>query len=166
MAFVAIAAAVIAAASSIQQGRVASANAKSQANYADYNAKVSENNATISREQAVANEESQRRQAGLQLGRMRAGIAESGGGLSGTSGDLYSQSLAASDLDAKNILYMGDLKGMGLESDASLQRSSASMYRDNASAIRSGSYLSAAGKAFASYGSYAQSSSLSTPGQG
>lgn len=162
---IAIASAVMGAASSIQQGQVASANAKTQANFADYNAKVADTNATIARQQAVANEESQRRSAALVLGRQRAGAAEAGGGLDGTAGDLYAQSLSTADLDAKNILYMGELKGRGLDSDAALQRSGAGAYRSNASSAITGSYLSAAGAAFAGAGNYYKTSALMKTGK-
>lgn len=162
----AIAGAALSAASSIQQGRVASANAKSAANVADYNAKVADNNAATARQQAVANEEGQRRQAALQLGRQRAGTAEAGGGLSGTSGDLYAQSLQNADLDAKNILYMGELRGEGSDSESTLQRTGASQYRANGKAAVSGSYLSAAGAAFSGVGNYYKTSALSKVGQG
>lgn len=163
--YIMAAGAAVAAASAIQQGRVASANAKSQANVSDYNAKVAENNAATSRQQAVANEEGQRRQAALQLGRQRAGTAEAGGGLDGTSGDLYAQSLQNVDLDAKNILYQGDLRGQGLDSEATLQTAGAGQYRSNASQAVSGSYYSAAGAALSGAGNYYKTTALAKVGQ-
>lgn len=164
VAYLMVASTALAAASAIQQGKVASANSQSQANISDYNAKVASNNATTARQQAGANEEAQRRQAAIQLGRQRAGTAQAGGGLDGTSGDLYAQSLQNVDLDAKNILYQGDLRGQGLDSESTLQTAGASQYRSNASTAISGSYLSAAGAAFSGAGNYYKTSALMKAG--
>lgn len=151
MAAVPIILAAVAVVSSIQQSNTAKANAQSQANIASYNQKVSENNATSARQAAAANEEAQRRQSAVQLGRLRAGIVESGGGTDGSNGDLYGQSAANADLDAKNILYAGELKGQGLDSEAYMQGQAAERYRSNASSIGNATLLNAGTAALSSY---------------
>lgn len=145
--------------SAVQQGQVASANAKSSANIAGYNQKVAENNAVATRQQAVANEESQRRSASIQMGRARASIAESGAGADGA--DLYGQGLATAELDAKNILYAGDLKGQGLDSEAYMQGQAKQTYSSNAKAASNGIFLNAAGSVLSSFGNYTRGASLS-----
>lgn len=146
--------AVLGGASAIQQGQVASANAKSAQNTANYNSQVATNNAVSARQQAAANEEAQRRGAAMQMGRLRAGVAESGVGTDSTAADLYGQSLASADLDAKNILYAGELKGLGLDSEAYSQQQAAQRYGSNASSAVTGSVLSAGTAALSSYNSY------------
>lgn len=155
MAFVAIAAAVLSAVSTIASAKAQSNAAKGEQNVANYNAQVAKNNAEATRQQAGANELAQRREAAIQLGRERAGIVQSGQGLDGSAADTYEQSLANAEIDAMNIRYMGDLKGQGLDSESTLQKARGVQYGKNAKAIMTAGYLSAGASALSSYGRYA-----------
>jgi len=81
---------------------------------ADQNAALMEQQGRIAQAQAFRDEETQRRQARQMLGTQAAAIAESGGGMGGTSAKLIEQSAANAELDALNIRYAGILKGKGL----------------------------------------------------
>ena len=102
----------------IQQGKAAS-------NAATYNAQIAERNAIIARQQAAADEQRQRRMGVLRLGAARAAYGEAGVELEGSPLDILEQSAAQEELDALTIRYKGELRGMGAESEAALNRAQA-----------------------------------------
>lgn len=144
-----IAATAVSAMGAIQQGKAASESAKAQANAANYNATIQSQNATIARQQSNAREEAQRRASGQTLGKMRASIAQSGTGLSGSNADVYEQSAAAAELDALNIRYEGELDARGMLAQSQLSKYEAKTHKMNAASARQGSYWSAAGSLLA-----------------
>lgn len=151
-------AAVVSAYSSYQQGKAQEANYKAQAQSDIYNATIAEQNAAVKRQQYVAQEEAQRRQAKQVLGEQRAALAQAGIGLSGSASDVYGQSAARAELDALNIRYSGELDARGLLAQSDQYRYDASVNRMNATSARRGGYLNAASAllsgASASYGYY------------
>lgn len=151
-------AAVVSAYSEYQQGKAQEANYKAQAQADEYNATVASQNAAVRRQQYVAQEEAQRRQAKQLLGEQRAALAQAGIGLSGSAADVYGQSVARSELDAMNIRYTGELEASGLLAQADQYRYSARTNRMNATSSRRGGYLNAAAAllsgASQSYGYY------------
>lgn len=143
MAALMVASAVLSAYAAIKQGQA-------QKSAANYNAEVAGVQAQVAREQGNANEETQRRRAGLALGRQAAGAAENGG-LSGTNLDLYQQSATDAELDALNIRYGSKLAGSSADAQAG-------MYRSQASQAMPAAYLNAGAAALSAYGSYAMAS--------
>jgi hypothetical protein len=75
--------------------------------------------------QALRDEEAQRRAARMALGRMSAAIGEAGGGYGGSAGLLLQQSDVLAELDALNIRYGGQMRRRTLRSQASSVRRSA-----------------------------------------
>jgi len=155
---VAIIGAVVGAYSSYQQGQAQEANFKAQANADKYNAAVAEQSAAVKRQQYVAQEEAQRRQAKQVLGEQRAALAQAGIGLSGSAADVYGQSAANAELDALNIRYTGELDARGLLAQGEQYRYGARVNRMNAGSARTGGYLNAASSllsgASSAYGYY------------
>lgn len=139
-----------AAASAAMATVSAVSQAQQQKSAAKYNQQVAENQAIASRQQAASNAEMQKRSAAKKIGSMQATYAASGVSVEGSALDVLEESARNSELDRQNILYGGELRAMGSESTASLEKSRG----DNA--MTSG-YLSAAGSLFqgasAAYGS-------------
>lgn len=105
-------------------GALSSGNAASSA--AEYNARLAERNAQISRDQAAADAEQQQRHARLVIGTARAGYGASGITLEGSPLDVLAMSASNAELDRQSILYRGELRGMGYDSEAALDRQRAS----------------------------------------
>lgn len=68
--------------------------------------------------QALADEESQRRDASQVLGKQAAAMAQNGGGAGGTNALLATQSEIAAELDALNIRYSGMQRRTALLAEA------------------------------------------------
>jgi hypothetical protein len=115
--------------------------AQQQKSAAKYNQKVAENQAIAARQQAASNAEMQRRSSAKKIGSMQAAYAASGVSLEGSALDVLEESARNAELDRQNILYGGELRAMGSESTAALEKSRG----DNA---MSSGYLSAAGSLF------------------
>lgn len=157
MMYAALAAAAVSAASAYQQGKVASANAQHQADAADFNAKVGAQNAEATLRAGSANEEAQRRKSAVEMGRMRAGMAENGIGLdSGTATDLTMQSSMNAEMDALNIRYGAAQQAQALSTGAMLDGRDAVQGRKNAKAAMTAGYMNAASSALSSYGNYSR----------
>jgi hypothetical protein len=125
---------------------------------ADYNAKVAENQAQAARTQGAANEEAQRRQASVAIGRM-ATVAADGSGLSGTSLDMIGQSATNAELDALNIRY-------GAKIGAANSMDQAGLLRAQGRDAETAGYLSMASSALSAYGSYAKGQPKRSSGSG
>lgn len=141
-------------------GAITSANAQaasqqSAANAADYNAEVARQKASVAFQQGNANEEAQRRQAAMVMGKQAAATAQSGVDLSsGSALDLYKQSATNAELDALNIRYGAQLQAQGFQQQGTLDTLSAQQSRSNASSAMTAGYLNAGAAALSSYGSY------------
>lgn len=129
----------------IQQGNAAAASYNSQAQANEYNARIQRSQAEETARQAGAREDLQRRQARAVMGRQLAGTAQAGVGLTGSSADLFRQSLVDAETDALNIRYEGEQTRVGLLNQANLQDWEAATARGNAKTARRAGYLSAAG---------------------
>lgn len=104
--------------SAISQGQAAK-------NEANYNAQIAERNAGVARDQAAADADAQRRHATQVLGSARAAYGASGVTAEGSPLDVLTMSASNAELDRQNILYRGELKAMGYQDTARLDRSRA-----------------------------------------
>jgi len=144
---------------------LASANAqaeglKSQAAVQNANAGIMDASAQAIREQTVAQEGVQRREARQVLGAQAAGFAQAGGGMEGSAHDVMEQSAVLAELDALNIRYGGELKAKGLTDEATISRFEAKTYKAAARKTLKLGYLGAGADilggaaAYGQYGSY------------
>lgn len=139
----------------ISSANAASAQQKSAAAAADYNATMANQNADTAMQAASANEEAQRRKSAVDMGHLRAGLAESGIGLgSGTATDLTEQSAMNAELDALNIRYQGKQQARDYKAQAALGQQQSAQSRSNAKAATTSGYLTAGASALSSYGTY------------
>jgi hypothetical protein len=88
----------------------------------EYNAALGLQNAAIARDQAQADAASQERHSTRVIGAMRAGYGASGVTLEGSPLDVLESSAAEAELDRQNILYRGELRALGYNSGAELDR--------------------------------------------
>lgn len=148
MAWFAVAAMVASAAmkayGSIQQGNVEAQNAKAQANAANYNATVNTQNAQQAGMVASSRELQQRANQAQQLGNIRAGLAESGGGESGTNAGVLRQSEVNAEMDALTTRYQGILGARNYSAQAGLDIYQSKVAKVNAGAARRSGYWGAA----------------------
>lgn len=86
------------------------------------NARLLEDQARAARSAAARDEETQRREARIALGRQAAAVAEAGGGSGGSAGALLEQSAVFAELDALNIRYGGELRAKGLLAESMSMR--------------------------------------------
>jgi hypothetical protein len=148
----------------IQQGQAASANAQAQQNAANYNAQVAENNARSVREQANAKEETIRRNTRIEQGRARAGMSQSGLGMTGSLLDVYDQSALFSEMDALNTRYDGEMQARGLMGQAAQERYAGSVAQMNGKAAVTSSYLNAGAAVLGGVSRYQQNQLLAKKG--
>jgi hypothetical protein len=138
------ASAAVAAYGQIQQGKVASANAKSQEQAAYYNATVNQQNAQQSGMEASSRELAQRNNQAQQLGNIRAGLAETGGGETGTNAGVLNQSEVNMELDALTTRYQGVLGARAYNAQAGLDYYQGKVAHVNAGAAKQAGYWGAA----------------------
>lgn len=151
----AIASAATAATGAIAQGNAASASYAGQANALNYNAEIAKQNATVTYEATNAQEEQQRRNTRLALGRQAAAIGQSGvDPTSGTSLLVAKDSATQGELDALNTRYKGDLTARGYSQQAVVDATEAQNASSNASTARRGGYLTAVGSLLQGGSSY------------
>lgn len=147
MAFVPIimaAGAAMSAYGAIQQGQTASANYKAEQSAANYNAVVNQENAQQAGMLASSREQMQRSNAAQQLGQMRAAMAESGGGFTGTNVGVERQSDINAELDALSTRYQGVLQSRGYQAQAGLDYYQGRVAGVNAAQAKTGGYFGAA----------------------
>ena len=139
----------------IYGGFAKAAQYRGEANAAEYNAAVAAQDADTALQAGNANEEAQRRKSAVEMGRLRAGMAESGIGLnSGTASDLVEQSAMNAELDALNTRYQGTMQARGYKAQSALNKQQAAMARNNAtSAIVSG-FMNAGARALTAGAKY------------
>lgn len=139
-----VAGAAISAAGAISQ-------AQAQQRAAEYNAKLNERNATIATQQSTAAVDQQRREAEQVFGSMRAGIGASGVTQEGSPMDVLASSITQAKLDEHNILYRGELKRMGYEESANLDRMSGRTAKEQGYWNAASNMLTGVGRAGYSY---------------
>ncbi|SOD41313.1 virion core protein, T7 gp14 family [Nitrosovibrio sp. Nv4] len=100
----------------------AMSQAKAQKDVALYNAQIAQRNATISRQQASRDAAAHNRNARRQIGAMRAAYGASGIAMEGSPLDVLASSAAEAKLDEMNIKYKGELKAIGFQDEATLER--------------------------------------------
>lgn len=89
---------------------------------ADYNAQLADRNALITTQQTEAAKLQQKRDSAKHIGGMRAAYSASGVSLEGSALDVLEESASQAELDYQNIGYQGELKRMGFESEAAMER--------------------------------------------
>lgn len=89
-----------------------------------YNAQIAQRDADIARQQAAADAEMQATDARRRIATMQAGFA-AGGAVSGSALDVLADSATQAEKDNQTIKYKGELRAMGYESTAALDRFSA-----------------------------------------
>jgi hypothetical protein len=99
-------------------GAAYQANAQKQT--ANYNSKVMQNEATVASAESNQATLTQLRKGNMALGRMTAAGVQSGGGVSGSTGAVLSQSANQAELDALNVRYSGLLRTDSYSDQASL----------------------------------------------
>ncbi len=138
------ASAAVSAYGQIQQGKVESANAKSKEQADYYNATVNTQNAQQSGMVASSRELQQRSNQAQQLGNIRAGLAESGGGETGTNAGVLHQSEVNMELDALTTRYQGVLGARAYNAQAGLDYYQGKIAKLNAKGAKQASYYGAA----------------------
>ena len=136
----AIAGSAMSAMGSMQQGKAAQ-----QA--ANFNAQVAQNNAIAARQAAAENARRGRRAAAKRTGAIRARINTD------TSMDLLEDSVMEEELNINSILHAGELQALGLEANASLERTRGVNARRAGNVQAASSLLSGAAKAADKFGS-------------
>lgn len=144
-------AAGLSAAAAIKQSQAQQAEAKTAQNMAEYSAKLAEQERTVVQQQAATNEETSRRRSRQILGQIRAGALSSGAGLTGSSMDVYRQSVEEAEMDALNVRYGGQLQSTGLTQSADLARAQGAQYGNIARKAKGASILNTASAAFSGY---------------
>lgn len=109
---------LVSAVGAIQQGQAAAAAARTNAEIADRNAKVA-------RATAAQDAETKDRENRLRLGAIIANYGASGVSMAGTPLDVLGDSARQAEFEKQTILYKGDLRAMGFEDSASLDRANA-----------------------------------------
>jgi len=126
-------------------GQIQQANAKASAD--EFNAKVEDRKAEIAKANAVANEQTQRRKTAKLLGTSRANIGASGITVAGTPLRVLAETAALGELDALNIRFGGDVEAQGFQSNAALDRASATNTRNQGLGLAAGTLFGGIGTA-------------------
>jgi hypothetical protein len=149
-----VASAAVGAAGSISQGQAQARAYKAQAQAQEWQANLEKQNADVARQQAAAQEESQRRKFDALQGEALAGVAQSGTGFEGSNLDLLKQNQLNNELDALTIRYQGENQARGLQAQADISRMNAGILRDNADSAITASYFNAGSNLLSGASSY------------
>lgn len=137
--------AVTAVAGTVAAGASAKAQGDAAADAANSNADRMEIQAREAMKQGVSAEEQLRQRNRAALGEQRARMGEDGLSLTtGTSGDIYSQSVQNTELDALQLRYENLLRGESIRIGAMDTRYGGQVAREQGRLDRNASYLSAA----------------------
>ncbi|WP_124076365.1 hypothetical protein [Burkholderia gladioli] len=149
--------AAVAGAGALMSGINQSNQYGQQADALDRNAALADAQAGQVFAQGVQREETQRAQAGQQLGAQRAAVAESGfDPNSGSALDVQVQSARNVELDALQTRYQGILQGTSLEDSARQTRYQASVARASSRSSLISGGISAAASTLGGLASYAK----------
>ena len=130
-------------------GAMKSASAKSDA--LEYNARMADRNALIARQQASFEATRQDKLGRMRIGAIRAGYGASG---AGSNEDVLSMSITNAELDKQTILYKGELRAMGYQDEAALDRYGASIAIEEGRYASASALLGGAGRAAGIYANY------------
>lgn len=155
--------AAVQAIGAISGGAQKSGQYKAAAQANEYNAAVLRQRSETALSVSNQRESQQRRTSAIAMGKMRAGIAQSGLGMGGTNADLERQSSVLAELDALNIRYEGENESRGLLASANLEDMYAGANRSNARSARLSGFMSATGAALGGYGNYLSATASATP---
>lgn len=114
-----VASTAVSAIGAISQGNAAAASNR-------YNAQVAEQNSVAAQQQAAASAAIQQEQSRKAIGASVAAYGASGFTTEGTPLDILANSASSAERDRQNILYKGQLQAAGYQSQAELDRASAS----------------------------------------
>lgn len=106
----------------LSQANAAKSQAQAQEQASLYNAQLAERNATVARQQAQAEAAQHDRESRLRISQAVAQAGGQGLDLTGTVLDLVVDSTAQAERDRQTILYKGELRAMGYDSEAALDR--------------------------------------------
>ncbi|WP_186159002.1 virion core protein, T7 gp14 family [Burkholderia gladioli] len=153
----ALAGAAVSGAGALMSGINQSNQYSQQADALDRNAALADAQAGQVFAQGVQREETQRAQAGQQLGAQRAAVAESGfDPNSGSALDVQVQSARNAELDALQTRYQGILQGTSLEDSARQTRYQVSVARASSRSSLISGGISAAASTLGGLASYAK----------
>ena len=110
--------------STVMSMQGAKADAKAAAQAADYNAQINERNAAVTRQQTAHDIETQRRQDRRTRGKAVAAYGKSGITLEGSPLDVLEDMATEQELGIQTAKYNGELRAMGYEDTAALDRMS------------------------------------------
>lgn len=136
----------------VQQASAQKQQAEASAQASIYNAQVAERNAAIVRQQAGADAKLQERDARRRIDGATAQFAGSGFDLSGSALDVLADSATQAELDNQTIKYRGELRAMGYESDAALDRFAADNARRRGQSAFTSTLFSSFGQAVGKVG--------------
>lgn len=130
---------------------------------AERNAQIAERNATITRQQANADALAQQKEARKKLGAIRAGYGASGLTMEGSPLDILEESASNAELDRRTILYKGELRALGYEDEAALERMRGKQ-SETSGYLRAGTALLKGGAAVAGSGLFESSTPTAPTG--
>ena len=145
-----IAATVVSAAGSIQQGNAAAASYNSQAAASDYNAAINTQNADAAGKEGTQRELMTRTQQALQMGEARAAAGEAGiGGAQGSSlGTALEQDSVNAELNALGVRYERDTQRNAYLEQSAMNTYDAGVARMNAKSAKKSGYMGALSSVF------------------
>lgn len=124
---------------------------KSQQQAAGYNAAVADRNAEVARQQSRQEAAQIDRRNRLRIGAARASVGASGGTAEGSAIDVLGDMVAQGELERQQALYQGELRAMGFQDTASLERARGRDARSAARTRAGTALLSGAGQAYSQY---------------
>jgi len=120
---------------------------QAQRRAAEYNADVANRTARIARDQAYADAADKERENRRYLGQLHATFGASGLALEGSALDIYEDQALTTELAVRRITYAGELRALGYQTEAELQRA-------RAEAASTAGYLGAAAQIAGGAASY------------
>lgn len=161
------AAAALAFAGAMIQGRQEANELRQQGEVEGYHATIADQNAAVAGQQASAEQERVRRESRQVLGEQRAAIGESGTSFTGSNIDIMRQSTTMAELDALNIQYQGEMERRGFLNERDMRLYNKHAMRQKARTVMRQRWITALGAAAGSYGGAGGKSYLgNNPGQG
>jgi hypothetical protein len=124
---------------------------KSESRAAEYNAAIAERNATIARQQASQQAAQVARENRMRIGTLRANVGAAGITMEGSPIDVLGDVVSQGELERQNEIYRGEIRALGFEDTASLERMRGSSAK-SAGYLRAGTaLLSGAAQGYGQY---------------
>lgn len=136
------AAVALMAVGTLSSAAAAQRQGEAAAQAAAFNSQVAKRNATLAIQQSQQDAEAQRRLAYKKIGGAVAAYGASGVTLEGSPLDVLEESVRNAEQDRQTILYKGQLRAMGYESDAALYEFSGENARATGNETATGILLS------------------------